>query len=110
MPEVFKNPGGYSGPLVGFEIRAFTPFLITGSEDDEDAATSRSVRRAARHPRDVSGLPFRTVLNSDRGASTPTERAVDCVDLAQAARKLEASELLTAGQGRCPRTRHDDVR
>jgi len=70
MPEVFKNPGGYSGPLVGFEIEAYESGYVTGSLGGEDDASPRSMCRVARHLREASGLPLRAVLNCDHDAPT----------------------------------------
>jgi hypothetical protein len=69
-----KNPKRYRGPLVGLEIEAWASWLVTGADEEEDEASARTIRLVARHLRDMTGLPFRAIVDLDRASPTPTER------------------------------------
>lgn len=74
MTRKLTNPTGYNGPLVGLEIEAYASWSITQVDDGEDEASPRSIRRVARYLREMTGLPFRAVIDREEGSLGPTER------------------------------------
>lgn len=69
-----KNANGYHGPLVGLEIEAWASLIVTGSDWVEDEASLQTLRRAARHLRQVTGLAFKAIPNEREGREKPWGR------------------------------------
>ena len=70
---IHKLPGG-AVALVGFESEAYASVLVAGAKEGEDGASPRSLRKAARHLRDVTGRPFRAFIPSDDVENQPGQR------------------------------------
>ncbi len=74
MRGTVHNLPGHAVALLGFEIEAYASVLVTGADEGEDEASPRSLRKVARHLRDVTGLPFRAFIPSDDENARPGQR------------------------------------